>query len=184
MRLPDEIDHNFKPFDIKCLKSHLPLWYLQDKIKSDIREAVGRVTDFPEEVTESPRVFEITSTNHDEIIEVGLTGDIPYKDLREYARIFEKKLKNLPGVSRLKRLGYRAREIKVEVSPKAIEKYQIPMREVIAAIQRRNIRGTTGAFESYTSEKNLVTFAQFRDPKEVGNVIVRSHVRTSHLTVN
>jgi len=146
----------------------------QDKIKSEIREAVSSVTDFPEEVTESPRVFEITSTNHDEIIEVGLTGDIPYKDLREHARIFEKKLKNLPGVSRLKRLGYRAREIRVEVSPKAIEKYQIPMREVIGAIQRRNIRGTTGAFESYTSEKNLVTFAQFRDPKEVGNVIVRS----------
>jgi len=146
----------------------------QDKIKSEIREAVSRVTDFPVEVTDSPLVFEITSTNHDEIIEVGLTGDIPYKELREYARIFEKKLKNLPGVSRLKRLGYRAREIKVEVSPKAIEKYQVPMREVIAAIQRRNIRGTTGAFESYTSEKNLVTFAQFRDPWEVGDVIVRS----------
>jgi multidrug efflux pump subunit AcrB len=146
----------------------------QDKIKSEIREAVSRVTDFPVEVTDSPLVFEITSTNHEEIIEVGLSGDIPYKDLREHARIFEKKLKNLPGVSRLKRLGYRAREIKIEVSPQAIEKYQIPMREVVAAIQRRNIRGTTGAFESYTSEKNLVTFAQFRNPQEVGDVIVRS----------
>ena len=145
-----------------------------DKVKSEIREAVSRVTDFPEEVTESPSIFEITSTNHDEIIEVGLSGDIPYRELREHARIFEKKLKDLPGVSRLKRLGYRAREIKIEVSPKAIEKYQIPMREVIGAIQSRNIRGTTGAFESYTSEKNLVTFAQFRNPQEVGDVIVRS----------
>ena len=32
-----------------------------DKVKSDIREAVGRVTDFPEEVTESPSVTEITT---------------------------------------------------------------------------------------------------------------------------
>ncbi|KAA3658507.1 MAG: AcrB/AcrD/AcrF family protein, partial [Calditrichaeota bacterium] len=146
----------------------------QDQIKSEIREAVNRVTDFPVEVTESPLINDLNSTNTHEIIEVGLSGDIPYRDLREYARIFEKKLKNVPGVSRLQRLGYRAREIKVEVSPQAISNYQIPMREVIAAVQRRNIRGTTGAFESYTSEKNLVTFAQFRNPQEVGDVIVRS----------
>jgi len=146
----------------------------QDKIKSEIREAVSRVTDFPEEVTDSPLVTELSSTSEMEIIEVGLSGDIPYKDLREHARIFEKKLKIISGISQLKRLGYRAREIKVEVSPDAVEKYQIPMREIIAAVQGRNIRGTSGSFESYTSEKNLVTLAQFRNPGEIGDVIVRS----------
>jgi len=146
----------------------------QDKIKTEIREAVSKVTDFPEEVTESPLVTELSSSSEMEIIEVGLSGDIPYRDLREHARIFEKKLKTISGISRLKRLGYRAREIKVEVSPDAVEKYQIPMREIIAAVQGRNIRGTSGSFESYTSEKNLVTLAQFRNPREIGDVIVRS----------
>jgi len=146
----------------------------QDKIKTELREAVGRVTDFPIEVTESPLITEPSSTDQP-VIEIGLSSvDIPYENLRERARIFEKKLKNVSGVSRLERFGYRAREIKVEVSPKAMEKYQIPMHEVINAIRQRNIRGTTGSFESYTSEKNLVTLAQFRNPKEVGNVIVRS----------
>jgi multidrug efflux pump subunit AcrB len=146
----------------------------QEKIKTEIREAVNRVTDFPKEVTESPLVTELNTSNQMEIIEVGLSGDIPYKDLREYARLFEKKLKNISGVSRLNRLGYRAREIHVEVSPNAVEKYQIPLREIIESVKRRNIRGTTGSFESYTSEKNLVTLAQFREPQEVGDVIVRS----------
>ena len=146
----------------------------QDKVKSEIREAVGRVTDFPVEVTESPQITELNSNSTMEIIEVGLSGDLPYRDLREYARLFEKKLKNIPGVSRLDRFGYRAREIRVEVSPRAVEKYQIPLREIIAAVQGRNIRGTTGSFESYTSEKNLVTLAQFSGPQEVGDVIVRS----------
>lgn len=145
----------------------------QGKIRTEIREAVGRVTDFPPEVTESPSIQEPSSTDNP-VIEVGLSGNIPYKDLRERARIFEKKLKEIPGVARLARYGYRAREIKVEVSPEAIERFQIPMREVIAAVQRRNIRATTGSFESYTSEKNLVTLAQFTDPREVGDVIVRS----------
>ena len=145
----------------------------QDKIKAEIREAVGRVTDFPSEVTDSPFITELKQSLMT-VIEVSITGELPYVEMREFARLFEKKLKNVSGVSKLDRFGYRAREIKVEVKPGEIEKYQIPLREIIAAIQKRNIRGTTGSFESYTSEKDLVTLAQFRDPLEVGDVIVRS----------
>jgi multidrug efflux pump subunit AcrB len=145
----------------------------QDKIKTEVREAVSRVTDFPDEVTESPLITELSSSDM-EIIEVGLTGDVSYDVLRDRARLFEKKLKEIPGVSHLKKYGYRAREIQVEVSPDKMTKYQIPMREIIRAIQLRNIHGTAGTFESYTSEKDIVTLAQFTDPAEVGEVIVRS----------
>ncbi|KAA3608844.1 MAG: efflux RND transporter permease subunit [Calditrichaeota bacterium] len=145
----------------------------QDKVKSDIREAVGRVTDFPAEVTESPKVDELKQSDNP-IIEVGLAGELPYKELREKARLFEKKLKRVPGVSQLTKYGYRAREVVVEVSPVAVESYQIPLREIINAIKRRNISGTNGAFESYTSERDLVTLAQFEDPSEVEDVVVRS----------
>ncbi len=145
----------------------------KEKIKTEIREAVGRVTDFPSEVTESPLINEPSSTDQ-QVIEVGLFGNVPYKTLREQARLFEKKLKNVAGVARLEKYGYRAREIKVEVSSGSVEKYQLPLREIISAIKKRNIRGTAGSFESYTSEKDLVTLAQFRNPGEVGNVIVRS----------
>jgi multidrug efflux pump subunit AcrB len=145
----------------------------QEKVKSEIREAVARVTDFPPEVTESPTVLELKQSS-EPVIEVGLSGDLPYRELRETARLFEKKLKATPGVARLGKYGYRSREIRVEVSPVAVGEYQIPLREIIAAVQGRNIRATTGSFESYTSEKNLVTLAQFSDPLEVGDVIVRS----------
>ncbi|UCG93408.1 MAG: efflux RND transporter permease subunit [candidate division WOR-3 bacterium] len=146
----------------------------QDKVKTDIREAVGRVTDLPAEVTESPEVFEISTTSDIPVIEIGVSGDIPYRELREYIREFEKKLRDIDGVSRLEKFGYQAREIKVEVSSQAVKNFQIPLREIIMAIQARNIRTTAGNFESYTSEKNLVTLAQFEDPYEVGNVVIRS----------
>jgi len=145
----------------------------QEGIVTEIREAVSRVTDFPVEVTESPLVAEM-KTSIIPVIEVGLTGDLPYQDLREVAKIVEEKLESVDGVSSVNKYGYLAREIKVEVSPEAIRKYQISLREIIAAIRGRNIRGTAGSFESYTSEKDLVTLAQFRDPLEVGEVIVRS----------
>ncbi len=72
------------------------------------------------------------------------------------------------------RYGYRAREVKVEVLPDKMMKYKIPMREIINAIEERNVRASGGSLESYTSERNVVTLAQFRDPLEVGDVIVRS----------
>jgi multidrug efflux pump subunit AcrB len=145
----------------------------QKEIITELREAVSRIPDFPIEVTESPLVTEM-KTSIIPVIEVGLSGNMPYGELREYAKRLEKKLENVSGVSGVDKFGYLAREIKVEVSPEAIRKYQIPLREIIAAIQGRNIRATAGSFESYTSEKNLVTLAQFENPLEVNEVIVRS----------
>jgi multidrug efflux pump subunit AcrB len=145
----------------------------QDKIMTEIREAVNRVTDLPPEVTESPLVLELNSGIFP-VLEIGITGEVPYRDLREIARRFENQLEAISGVSSVIKFGYLAREIKVEVSPSALQRYQIPLRNIIAAIKSRNIRSTAGTFESYKDERSLVTLAEFEDPLEVKNVIVRS----------
>ena len=153
-----------------------------EKVKRDIRDAVNRVTKFPPEVSESPSIFEITTDNM-EIIWIGVAGNVPYTELREYSKQFRKKLENVKGVSRVDEKGFHDREIKVEVSTKAIEEYQIPLRDFVSAIQGRNIRATGGSFESYTSDKSIVTMAQFRTPEEVGEVIVRSTFEGPHILV-
>jgi multidrug efflux pump subunit AcrB len=145
----------------------------QEKVKTEVRDAVDRVTDLPAEVEDAPLVTELKTTIFP-VIEVGIAGDLPYAELRDIAKALEKKLVNVPGVSSVTKLGYLAREIKIEVSPSAMRRYQVPLWEIISAIQARNIRSTGGSFESYTSEKNLVTLAQFDNPMEVGEVIVRS----------
>ncbi|MFC1543273.1 efflux RND transporter permease subunit [Candidatus Neomarinimicrobiota bacterium] len=145
----------------------------KEKIKRDLRDAVGRVSGFPPEVTDLPSIIEIKTENI-EVIRVGITGNIPYVLLRRLAKYFEKGLKEIEGVSRIEKIGFLAREIKVDVSQDAMELYQIPMRDIVTAIQLRNIRATGGSFESYTSDKSIVTLAEFRDIREIGDVIVRS----------
>ncbi len=142
-------------------------------VKTDIREAVGRVTDFPVEVTESPLITELDTAIFP-VIEVGLSGNLPYTELRELARRFEKKLKNISGITQVERFGYRDREVRVEVDPEKAANLHIPLRDVIGAIAARNIRATGGSFESYTSEKSIVTLAQFGNADEVGDVIIRT----------
>lgn len=144
-----------------------------EKVKRNVREAIARVTDFPDEIDESPSIIEIKSSEFP-VVEIGISGDLPYKELREIARLFEKKLKNISGIGKVTRYGYYAREIQIEVSPEKLQQYQIPLWEIINAVKVRNIRATGGSLESYTSEKNVVTLSQFTDPLHVGNVIVRS----------
>lgn len=144
-----------------------------DNVKRDIRNAVGRVTDFPSEVKDRPLIKEIT-TNIIPIIEVGLSGEVPYKELRSLSKRFEKKLLAVKGVSEVKRFGYRNREITVAVDSDKIERFQISAKDVLKAIQGRNIRSSAGSFESYANEKNIVTLAEFPNPLDVGDVIVKS----------
>jgi len=145
----------------------------EEKVIREIREAVSRVTDLPAEITESPLVTEL-STSSFPMIEVGLAGDLPYSELREIAKRFQKKLENVDGVSSVDRYGYRTREIQVEINPSKLDEMDVSLAEVVRAIRERNIRATGGSFESYTSEKNIVTLSQFRNPSEVGDVIVRT----------
>lgn len=154
-----------------------------EKIKTDIRDAVSRVSDLPTEVDEDPLIEEITTSKAIPIIEVGLTGDVPYAELRTVARQAEKALLSVPGVGSVTKYGYLDREIKLEVAQEAIEKYKIPASEIVTAIRNRNIRATGGSFESYTSEKNIVTLAEFTDPMEAAEVIVRVTQRGSTIRV-
>ncbi|TDJ07730.1 MAG: efflux RND transporter permease subunit, partial [Deltaproteobacteria bacterium] len=144
------------------------------KVKDEVRRAVQRVTDFPEEVIDSPLIVEMKSSELP-ILEIGLSGDIPYKKLRNLAEVFKKEIISIDGVSRVKGYSYYPREIKIEVSPKKMRKYNISFQEIILAIQGRNIRSTGGSFESYTNEKNIVTLSQFKNPLEVKEVIVKSN---------
>ena len=88
------------------------------KIKTDVRDAVSRASDLPIEVDEEPLVEELTTSTAIPIIEVGLTGAVSYRVLRDAARLLEKRLLNVEGVGSITKYGYLDREIKVVLSSK------------------------------------------------------------------
>ena len=146
----------------------------EEKVIRDVREAVSRVTDLPSEVEESPLVTELSTASFP-MIEIGVASEtVPYSELRDFARNIERKLEKVDGVSHVTRFGYQAREIQIAVDPDHLVQHDVSLGEIIQSIGLRNIRSSGGSFESYTSEKNIVTLAQFREPEEVGDVIVRT----------
>ncbi len=144
------------------------------KIKQEIRDAINQVSDLPDELEELPRITEIT-TSIFPVVEVAVISETtPYPKLRSIAKVLKEKIADLPGVSKVEDVGLLDREVKIEVLPEKLEQYQVSLGEIVSAIKARNIRLTGGSFEAYTGEKDIVTLAQFEDPAEVGEVIVRS----------
>ena len=145
-----------------------------EEVKRDIKDSIDRVSSFPPEVTQEPFYLDIESSNMP-VVDVAVSGHTDYRVLRKVALQFEKKLKNVDGVSFLVRYGWREPEVQVQVLPQRLKQYHVSLREIVTAIKRRNVRGTGGTFESFTSEKNIVTLSQFTHPQEVADVIVRSN---------
>jgi len=144
-----------------------------DKVKQKIRDAVGRVTDLPPEIPQRPLITEIEASVLP-IIEVGVTGDIPYKELRRISTQLENDLDQIQGVAKIDRVGYRNREILVEIDPNSINQYNISLRDTINAIKLRNLRLTAGNIKSGSFETSLITQSEFDTPMAVSDVIIRS----------
>lgn len=143
------------------------------RVRSDIHDAVDRVSDLPSQVTEKPLVEEIRTTNTP-VIEVALTGDVSEKELRAYAKALENDLKDVPGVGIIDKVGYNKSEIKIQADQAKIEDRYVSINEIMNAIRSRNVRITGGSLDSYVSEKKIVTFSEYEDPMDVSDVIIRS----------
>ena len=157
--------------------------YDLDEVFDEIQDAVAKASDLPDDAR-TPNVKQRRPARKT-VLEVGLSSTIlSYAELREYAHQFEKQLLDVPGVSEVLSTGYRAREVQIEVSPDKLVKHGISMNEIMQAIEARNIRASGGSLESYTSQKSVVTLAKFRDPREVGEVIIKSFPGGAVVTVN
>lgn len=154
-----------------------------DEVKSDIRRAVDQVTDLPRAMRERPLIKNIV-TSWIPVVILGISDpNQSEKEMRKIALRLEKDIESLPGVSRVDKLGYRDRELNVQVSPARLEQYYLGLRDIVQAVQFRNIRLTGGALESFSDETSVLTLAEFRSPGEVGEVIVRSNFEGRRILV-
>ncbi len=140
-------------------------------IANDLQRAVDQVRDLPTDLDESPAVH-LASTADIPIIHINLAG--AHETLRRVALALERGLEALPGVSGVDKVGYFDREVHVEVDPVRARAARVSFRDVVQAIQGRNLRVTGGTLESYLGERTVVTLNQFRAPEEVAAVILRA----------
>ncbi|CAA0109057.1 Efflux pump membrane transporter BepE [Halioglobus japonicus] len=143
-------------------------------IMRDIQQAVDRAaTRLPNDLLEKPLV-ESLSAAVTPIMEVHVTGDVPEALLRDVARNVGDGLREVEGIASVEKLGYRRPEVRIMLEPEKLARLGVSHDEIIAAIRARNLRDSGGAIDSFLAEKKIVAVGQFRDPREVETVVVRS----------
>lgn len=145
-----------------------------DRVKDDISRAVDRVNELPDEVDEKPEIQELKSSNV-AVIELAISGDTDEATLRKIAKDLESEIKEIDGTGRVEKVAYRKREVKILSSSEKLKENYVALHDIIQSIRSRNVRVSGGNLKSYTSEKKIITFAEFEDPMDVSQVIIRSN---------
>lgn len=145
----------------------------KQKVIRDIQSAVDRVKNLPRDV-DKPVVSEITAKQYP-IIEVSLSGELTEQELREHAETLEDILEDIQGVARIKKEGYREREIQILVNPEKLKKYYVSFGEIENALSARNISLPAGKLNTETTEYNIRTTGEFLTVEEIEEVIIRGN---------
>ncbi|MFC1510919.1 efflux RND transporter permease subunit [Candidatus Margulisiibacteriota bacterium] len=146
-----------------------------EEVKRDVNKAVDRVANLPPEVTDKPVITELR-TDIFPVFEVALSSSNHTSELalRQHAKNLEKKIKILPGVGGTTLVGYRQREIHIEVDPVKASANYLSLSDVMKAIRSTNIRLSGGNIQALSTKKKVITLAQFEEPLDVKDVIIRS----------
>ena len=144
----------------------------KDKVVDDIRQAVDRAVDLPIGA-EEPIVTEITS-GEIPVIEIALSGDLSESQLQEYTEELEDILEDVPGVSRISRIGFRDKEVWVEIDPQRLADVHVSLSEVMTALAKRNTSIPGGKLRS-EKEFSLRTTGEFYTTEEIEDVVIRAN---------
>jgi len=144
------------------------------KVVNDIQSAVDRVKDLPKDIYEDPIVVELTSKQYP-IIEVSLSGDMTEKKLQYYADGMEDELEDIEGVAKVRKSGYRDREMQVHIDPDKMREQYVSFDEISEALSSRNISIPAGEINTETTEYSIRTTGEFATAKEVENTIIRAN---------
>ncbi|WP_078126005.1 efflux RND transporter permease subunit [Leptospira alexanderi] len=149
------------------------------KVVDDIKSAIDRVEDLPEEA-EDPLVAEIT-TSRQPVIEIDISlksNDSSIeaeKHLKAQAKVVEQALEDIPGVARISKRGWRDTEMQVDINPMAMFSKYLTSQDIIFALKNRNINFPGGNIAGNQKEIILRTIGEFDSPREIEEVHIRSN---------
>ncbi len=120
-----------------------------------------------------PVVDDFSSADFAPVIEVVLSGDIPYPQLRNSALDFQDAILGIRDVSSADIVGLREREIILDLSPERMAALGLSTIELLQAVQDRNSSIPGGRLNTESSEFLLRTMSTIESIESFNDVIIR-----------
>jgi len=87
----------------------------------------------------------------------------------------EDELEDIEGVAKVRKSGYRDREMQVHIDPDKMREQYVSFDEISEALSSRNISIPAGEINTETTEYSIRTTGEFATAKEVENTIIRAN---------
>lgn len=137
----------------------------------DVQTQIDSINDFPSEI-ESPVVQELDW--NEPVVDVAITADTSWPELKAYAEQLKRTMKLDYGVSLVDVSGFSDHQYRVELDTQAIRQLGLTVNDIAEQIGRQNVKLPSGNVE--TPDKNfLIRFDERRvTPLELENIVVGS----------
>ncbi|EPM5660222.1 efflux RND transporter permease subunit [Vibrio alginolyticus] len=137
----------------------------------DVQTQINSINDFPQEI-ESPVVQELDW--NEPVVDVAITADTTWPELKAYAEQLKRTLKIDYDVSLVEVAGFSDHQYRVELDTQAIRQLGLSVGDIADQIGRQNVKLPSGNVE--TPDKNfLIRFDERRvTPEELETIVVGS----------
>jgi multidrug efflux pump subunit AcrB len=142
-----------------------------EEMKDRIRSAVDAIPTLPVGA-EEPRIVELKE--EEEVINIALWGDLPERQLKEWAERIRADLQQLPAISQVVVADTRDYEITVEVSRERLLQHNLTMEEVGRAIRRGSRNYSSGSIRASSEEISIRTIGKRYDGRDFEDVVIRA----------
>ncbi|EKG2460846.1 efflux RND transporter permease subunit [Vibrio vulnificus] len=137
----------------------------------DVQTQINAINDFPKEI-ESPVVQELDW--NEPVVDVAITADTTWPELKAYAEQLKRTLKLDYGVSLVSVAGFSDHQYRVELDTQAMRQLGLSVGDIAEQIGRQNVKLPSGNVE--TPDKHfLIRFDERRvTPQELSTIVVGS----------
>lgn len=145
-----------------------------DKSLQDLKEAVDHAKiDFPKEA-DQPNVIKINFADQPVLI-VSISVDTPAGALAKLGDDLKDEIKKVPGVSKVSVSGTRAKEVQVVVRKEALEKYNVRVDQVIAALSGANASFPIGNITVANVDYPIKFAGSIDEPSQIPDITISSN---------
>ncbi|WP_372881407.1 efflux RND transporter permease subunit [Psychromonas sp.] len=138
---------------------------------SDIDTEISAISDMPSRA-ERPVIRQLHRS--DLVAAVAINGDLPLRQLEDYALLLEDRLMALPGVADVVVQGMSQRQWQIEISRDVLAQYNLSVRNLSSLLARQNIDMPLGTLETRDRDIQLRFTEQRRSITELADLVVVS----------
>ena len=95
-----------------------------------------------------------------------------YQQLKDYSKLLEDKLRTIPAVSKIKRIGEQKEQISVYFNTQSLSQYGISLQQIIKVLQSQNSVSPTGQIQTGNNKVSLYTSGTYTSQVEIENQII------------